>query len=165
MLFVLLLISAAFLNIGFSYRPLRQPKCRFSSHAIGEDEEFLSFSSITSLESLQKQYNSSNIVAVPVESFTESRNLMCMEAYKVIAGRLAPQLAYSSSLVALDNEKSRYFMIYEIIKEISRLGNRLSMTLEDKGAVTVELTGVQTEGTEMGTDEVSVWINLLLSNI
>lgn len=88
---------------------------------------------------------------------------MCKEALKVILDRLAPALAYNTSIVALDNEKSRYFMIYEIVKEISRLGNRLMVTVKDNGSLTEEVTGEQPEGTEMVEDTVIVYTMLLIS--
>lgn len=122
-------------------------------------QKYLAFGKIKTLALLEEQYKPSKIKIEPVTSFAEPRNLMSIDAFEVITNRLAPELAYSSTFVALDNEKSRYFMIYEIIKTISRLGNRLTMTLVDTGSVTEELTGQRLDTEVAAEERVSICAN------
>ena len=140
-----LLLLAAGLNLGYSYCS-HQPRSllKIPLHAV--EKKFLSFADIKSLKSLNEQYKPSTIDTKLAQSFSDCRYIMTQDALKIIAGCLAQELAF----VALENDKSRYFIVYEIIKAISRLGNRLSITVVDTGAVVNEL---------MGEEQVSLYAN------
>ena len=107
------------------------------------------------LKSLQEQYHPSKVSVRPITSFAEPRKLMYIDALKVIADRLASELVLCTALVKLGNERSRYFMIYEIVKTINCLGNRLSVILADIGAVSDVVTG------ERPRDEVKIDIRIV----
>ena len=98
----------------------------------------LSFSRIKTKEALVGAFKKLPISVNYVSSLDDEFSLPA-DAEDAICSRIAPGLAYATSFIRANNEKSRYFFVYEVLKEFIRIGHGYEATVQldiiDEGGI------------------------------